>query len=458
VASPTVLIMAAGHGTRMHSSLTKVLHPVCGRPMLHWVIESARGAGAGAVVAVVRPGEGVAEALPEGVVAAEQTSGEGTGSAVLAGRDAVGGSGTVVVLSGDHPLVSADLIRSLAETHEREGAAATLLTTEELDPSGYGRVIRAPDGSVERIVETKYTEGLSDEELSTREINMGAYAFDAGELFSALDEVGEQRGERYLTEVFPVLREHGRRIAAHRTSDVSSAMGVNTRADLMAVAERLQRRLIDEHARAGVTFELPGSVYLEADVEIGPDTVIGPGVTLRGATRIGSGSTIGPRTTVIDSVIGDGVTALHAYLLECVVENGVSIGPFAYLRPGTVVREGAKIGTYVEVKNSDIGRGTKVPHLSYLGDADVGEGSNVAAGNITANYHAGKKTRTRIGNHVHTGVHTSLVAPVNVGDDAYTAAGSVITEDVPEGALGISRPQQRNVEGYAERIRKEIEE
>jgi len=426
--------------------------------MLHWVIESARAAGAGKIVAIVRPGEGVADALPDGVVAAEQTDGEGTGCAVLASREAVGGSGTVVVLSGDHPLVSAELIREFVVAHEREGAAATMLTSEELDPTGYGRVIRANDGSVERIVETKHPEGLSDEELATREINMGAYAFDAEELFSALDEAGEQYGERYLTDVFPILRERGRRIAAHRTSDVSSAMGVNTRADLMAVAERLQRRLLDEHARAGVTFELPGSVYLEAGVEIGPDTVIAPGVTLRGTTRIGGGSTIGPNTTVIDSEIGDGVTALHAYLLEAQVENGVSIGPFAYLRPGTVVREGAKIGTYVEVKNSNIGRGTKVPHLSYLGDADVGEETNVAAGNITANYHAGKKTRTRIGDHVHTGVHTSLVAPVTVGDDAYTAAGSVITEDVPEGALGISRPPQRNVEGYAERIRKETKE
>ncbi|MBX5470143.1 MAG: bifunctional UDP-N-acetylglucosamine diphosphorylase/glucosamine-1-phosphate N-acetyltransferase GlmU [Thermoleophilaceae bacterium] len=450
---PTVLIMAAGRGTRMHSSLPKVLHPVCGRPMVHWVIEAARSAGAGRIVCVVRPGEGVAEQLPEGVVAAEQTDGEGTGSAVLAAREAVGDAGTLVVLSGDHPLVSGELIADLVRTHESDGAAATMLTTEDLDPTGYGRIVRAADGSVERIVETKHADGVPPEELAIREINIGAYAFEAAELFPALAAVGLEHGERYLTGVFPLLRERGRRISAHRTTDVSSAMGVNTRADLMAVQEALQRRLVEAHARRGVTFEQPATALVEADVEIGRDTVIGPGVTLRSGTRIGEGCRIGPHTTVVGARIGNGVTAIQAYILDCEVADGVTIGPFAYLRPGTVVREGAKIGTYVEVKNSTIGAGTKVPHLSYLGDADVGAGANIAAGNITANYHAGRKTRTRIGDRVHTGVHTSFVAPVGVGDDAYTGAGSVITEDVPRGALGIARAEQRNVEGYAERIR-----
>jgi bifunctional UDP-N-acetylglucosamine pyrophosphorylase/glucosamine-1-phosphate N-acetyltransferase len=455
---PTVLIMAAGHGTRMRSSLPKVLHPVCGRPMIGWVIAAARDAGADPVLCVTRPGEGVADALSDSVVAVEQNQGEGTGAAVLAAADQIDPSATLVVLSGDHPLVSAELVKGLIETHVREDAAATLLTTEELDPAGYGRVVRAADGSVGRIVETKYPENVSPEELAIREINIGTYAFNAGDLFAALNEVEEVGGERYLTGVVPILRERGLKIAAHPTKDTRSAMGINSRVDLMRVEEVAKGDLIEQHARAGVTFMLPDTVWIDAGVEIGEDTVIGPGVTLRGDSRVGSGCNLGPHSTIVDSLIGNGVTVAHSYLVECDVRDGVSIGPFAYLRPDAKVGEGAKIGTFVEVKNSNIGAGAKVPHLSYIGDADVGDRANVAAGNITANYDGRRKHRTVIGEDVKTGVDTSFVAPVRVGARAYTGAGSVITEDVPDGALGIARQRQTNVEGYAERVDKESSE
>jgi bifunctional UDP-N-acetylglucosamine pyrophosphorylase/glucosamine-1-phosphate N-acetyltransferase len=452
---PTVLIMAAGHGTRMHSAVPKVLHPVCGRPMLYWVIDAARRAGAGRIVCITRPGEGVDEVLPDGVEAAPQTDGEGTGSAVLAARDGIDDGGTVVVLSGDHPLISAELIASLVERHQQEGAAATLLTTDAIDPAGYGRIVRAPDSSVERIVETKYADRVADDELAIREINIGTYAFIAGDLFSALDRVPPTGGERYLTGVFPLIRENGGRIAAEKTPDVLSSIGVNTRADLMQVEAHLSSQLIEQHALNGVTFVSPHTTTIEADVEIGEDTVIGPGATIHAGTTIGSGCEIGPHTTLIGAQLGDEVWVAHSYLVDCEVLDGAKIGPFAYLRPGTVVREGAKIGTFVEVKNSDIGAGAKVPHLSYLGDADVGEQTNIGAGNITANYDGRKKHRTKIGKGVKTSVDTSFVAPVSVGDDAYTGAGSVITEDVPDGALGIARSRQRNVEGYAQRKEQE---
>ena len=450
----TVLIMAAGRGTRMRSKLPKVLHPVCGKPMVEWVIDAARQAGAGQVICITRPGDGVAEGLPKSVTVAEQREGEGTGAAVLAARDAAPAEGTALVLSGDHPLLSAELIGRLVDTHDRERAAATLLTTEELDPAGYGRIMRASDGSVERIVETKHTEGLSPEELATREVNLGSYAFEASDLWSALDEVGEERDEIYLTGVFPILRDRGRRVVSHVTTDVSSAMGVNTRADLMEVDRLAVRRILDGHAREGVTFLGPDSTRIDAGVIIGADTTVGPGVTLRGSTAIGAGCEIGPQTTITDSTLGDGARAVHSFLTGTTVEAGASVGPFAYLRPGAHIGEGARIGTFVEVKNSNIGPGAKVPHLSYLGDADVGAKSNVGAGNITANYDGRRKHRTSIGDGVKTGVHTSFIAPVTVGEGAYTGAGSVIGEDVPDGALGVSRSKQVNVEGYAERKEK----
>jgi len=452
----TVLIMAAGHGTRMRSRLAKVLHPVCGRPMVLWVASAAERAGAERVVCITRPGEGVSERLDGRVEVAEQTEGEGTAAAVMSARSAIEAAATVAVLSGDHPLMTAGAIRDMVDAHERENAAATVLTTDTLDPAGYGRVIRAPDGTIERIVETKDPGSVPGEVLATREINVGTYAFNAADLLTALDEVEESpSGERYLTTVIEILRRRGQKLVAHPTHDRLVATGVNDRVDLARIEAEARRRLIHDHALAGVSFTSPDTTTIDADVEIGEDTTIAAGVAIQGRTRIGRGCLIGPHSTITDAAIGDEVSLTHAVLTECTVHDRATIGPFAYLRPGTEIGEGAKVGSYVEIKNSRIGAGAKVPHLSYIGDADVGVGANLGASTITANYHRGRKTRTTVGRDVRTGIHTSLIAPVNVGDDAYTGAGSVIAEDVPEGALGISRPEQRNVEGYAQRIKDE---
>ena len=447
----TVLIMAAGQGTRMRSDTPKVLHRLAGKPMVDWVIDAAREAGAERVVAVVRPGDGVAEGLPDGVEVAEQTEGEGTGAAVLAARDLLG-EGPVVVLSGDHPLITPEQLQGLLAEHADKGALATLLTTDRIDPAGYGRIIRDGDDTVDRIVETKHTEGVAAEDLAVREVNLGTYAFDARALFDALDRVDLEHGERYLTGVFPLIREAGGTIAAHVTDDAAAALGVNDRAGLMVAEDAAQRRLLERHAREGVTFHLPGTIRVEAGVTIGRDTVIEPGTVLEGDTTVGERCRIGPHTTARDAAIADGATVIHAYVLEAEVGREALVGPFAYLRPGTTIGEGAKVGTFVEVKNSDIGAGAKVPHLSYLGDADVGERANLGASTITANYDGKKKHRTKIGKSVKTGIHTSLVAPLDVGDRAYTGAGSTITGDIPEGALGIAREKQKNIEGYADRV------
>jgi bifunctional UDP-N-acetylglucosamine pyrophosphorylase/glucosamine-1-phosphate N-acetyltransferase len=447
----TVLIMAAGQGTRMRSEVPKVLHRICGKPMVEWVVDAAREAGASRVVCVVRPGDGVAEGLPDGVEVAEQHEGEGTGAAVLAARDVVD-AGPFMVLSGDHPLVTARQIADLLRHHREAGAAATLLTTELQDPAGYGRIVRDGGGEVERIVETKHADEVSAEALAIREINLGTYVFEAPALFDGLEQVTNQDGERFLTGAFPVLKAEGARIVTYTTNDLDIAHGVNDRVGLMEAEEIAQRRILEEHARAGVTFLHPGSTRVEIGVEIGVDTVIGPGVSLLGNTSVGGGCTIGPHTTARDSRIGDHASVVHSFLVEAEVHDQASVGPFAYLRPGAVVRSRAKIGTFVEVKNSDIGEGAKVPHLSYIGDADVGDAANLGASTITANYDGRRKHRTNVGKSAKTGIHTSLVAPVDVGDRAYTGAGSTITDDVPEGALGVARQKQRNIEGYSDRV------
>jgi bifunctional UDP-N-acetylglucosamine pyrophosphorylase/glucosamine-1-phosphate N-acetyltransferase len=458
----TVLIMAAGQGTRMRSDVPKVLHRVAGKSLVEWVADAARAAGAERVVAIVRPGDGVAEGLPEGIEVAEQREGEGTGAAVLAAREAVldagAGAGVsvdpgpVVVLSADQPLITPAQLEALLDEHEKHQARATLLTTERLDPTGYGRIVRDSSGNVDRIFETKYTDGLTPEELAVDEINLGTYVFDATTLFDALENVGLEQGERYLTAVFPLIRQKGGTIAAHMTDDADAALGINDRVGLMAAEEAAQRRIVEGHARAGVTFLQPGTSRVEAGVTIGRDTTIGPGTVLEGTTAIGERCEIGPHTTVRNATIGDGSTVVHSFVLEAEVGADAKIGPFAYLRPGTVIGKGAKVGTFVEIKNSDIGAGAKVPHLSYIGDADVGEDSNLGASTITANYDGRRKHRTKLGKSVKTGIHTSLVAPLDIGTRAYTGAGSTINEDVPDGALGIGRARQKNIEGYADRV------
>jgi len=451
----TVVILAAGRGTRMRSATPKLAHDLCGRPLLGWPIAAAREAGALRTVVVVGSDGPPVDPLGEGVELAVQERPLGTADAVAAAAPLIAREGVVVVLAGDVPLIEPAMLHELVGAHEGAGAAATVLTTVLEDPRGYGRIVRDARGEVARIVETKVAGDATGEELAIREVNTSIYAFDGGALLDALPEVGSanEQGERYLTDVIAILRSRGAAVAAHPVEDPAVVLGVNDRVALAAVRAEAQRRIQERHMLAGVTIVQPASTSIDVDVVIGEDTVIEPCTQLRGATRIGARSTIGPHATVIDARIGDGVSVVHSHLVSCELREGATVGPFAYLRPDALLRERAKVGTFVEVKNADIGEGAKVPHLSYVGDAQIGERTNLGAGTITANYDGVAKHRTTIGARVHGGVHTSFVAPVSVGDDAWTAAGSVVTADVPEGALAVARARQRNVERYAERRR-----
>jgi bifunctional UDP-N-acetylglucosamine pyrophosphorylase/glucosamine-1-phosphate N-acetyltransferase len=449
----TAVVMAAGQGTRMRSKLPKVLHPVCGRPMVHWPVLAAREAGAARIVVVGGADRVLDGQLPEGVVLAVQPVADGTGGAVRAAAEHFDPALPVVVLSGDVPLVSSDVLQALVASHLASGAAATMVTTRLDDAAGYGRVVRDTTGGVLRVVETKNDGDATPRELAIREVNVGIFCFEAAALTQALEELrsDNSQGEYYLPDTLPAMRARGAQVAAHPVDDPGLVLGVNDRVQLARVQAVAQRRILVDLMRAGVTLVDPGTTTVDATVVVGQDTTIEPGCSLRGTTRIGAGCVVGPHSTLIDTILGDEARAVHSYATGAVAEAGVSVGPFAYLRPGTVLREGAKVGTFVEVKNSDIGAGTKVPHLSYVGDADVGAGSNLGAGTITANYDGRTKHRTTIGSGVRGSVHTSFVAPVSVGDGAWTGAGSVITEDIPPGALGIARARQRNLEDYAPR-------
>ena len=452
--------MAAGQGTRMRSALPKVLHEICGRPMVAWPILAAKAAGADRVCVIVSPDRDLSAALPNGTETIVQPEADGTGGALRAAADVVRASDTILILSGDHPLVSAEIIEELVAAHRDADAAATVMTTEMDDPGSYGRIVRGSNGDIERIVEAKSPGDATPEELAIREVNAGTYAFTGPSLADALDRLTNDnaQGEYYLGDVLPVLRESGLRVAAYSAPDPGVNLGINDRADLARVADEARRRILTAHMRSGVTIEDPGATWIDADVEIAAETTILPGSTLRGRSSIGAGSIIGPMTTLVDSRVGERATVIHSYLTGCQVANEATVGPFSYLRPDARIGEGAKAGSFVEIKNSEIGAGAKVPHLSYIGDAEVGEGSNLGASTVTANYDGRNKNRTKIGKNVHTGVDTTFVAPVEVGDDAYTGAGSVITEDVPPGALGISRAEQKNVEGYAAKKSKESSE
>jgi bifunctional UDP-N-acetylglucosamine pyrophosphorylase/glucosamine-1-phosphate N-acetyltransferase len=455
VTDPTVVILAAGQGTRMRSRTPKVLHEICGRPMIDWTVAAAVEAGAGKVVVVGSPDGALDGRLPDGVVLATQPVANGTGGAVLAAAGELDGAGPVVVVNGDAPLVTPMALRSLVDAHAANGVAATIVTMLLADPSGYGRVVRDADGSVVRVVETKRPGDATEDELAIDEVNAGVYAFDGGALLDALERVGTDnaQGEVYLPSALAVLRERGAGVAALLVDDPSVLLGVNDRVDLARVRAIAQQRIHEAHMRAGVTIVDPATTTIDVEVRIGADTVIEPSTSLRGATIVGERSTVGPLTTAIDATLGDEVTVVHSYITGCEVRSGATVGPFAYLRPGALLRERAKAGTFVEIKNSDIGEGTKVPHLSYVGDADVGPGTNLGAATITANYDGRNKHRTTIGANVRTSVDTTLVAPVTLGDEAYTGAGSVVTDDVPRGALAIARARQTNIEGYADRQR-----
>ncbi len=456
----TALIMAAGHGTRMRSDVPKVLHEVCGRPMVAWPILAAREAGADRVCVIVSPDLDLSSVLPDGTETIVQPQADGTGGALRAALDVVRDSDTVLVLSGDTPLLGAEEIGGLLAAHAEAGAAATMMTTELEDAGTFGRVIRTVDGDVQKIVEAKKPGDASPEELEVREVNAGTYAFSGKALADALDGLTNDNAqdEYYLPDALPLIREAGGKVIAHLVGDPAVNLGVNDRADLARVTAEARRRINQAHMQAGVTIEDPGATWIDADVRIERDTTILPGTSLRGSTEIASGSIVGPMATLIDSSVGERATVIHSYLTGCRVGDEAKVGPFTYLRPDASIGEGAKAGSFVEIKNSEIGAGAKVPHLSYIGDADVGEGSNLGASTVTANYDGRNKYRTKIGKNVNTGVDTTFVAPVEVGDDAYTGAGSVIADDIPPGALGISRPDQKNVEGYAAKKDKESSE
>jgi bifunctional UDP-N-acetylglucosamine pyrophosphorylase/glucosamine-1-phosphate N-acetyltransferase len=443
----------------MRSRTQKVLHELCGIPMVLWPVRAALAAGAGRVVVVDSPDQALQSVLPEGVRLAVQPSANGTGGAVVAamaqldagpaggegsageedgGVDSAGGmdSAPVVVLSGDVPLVSAETIVELVRAHEQSGAGATMASTILEDPSGYGRVVRDEHGAVERVVETKTAGDATPEQLQIREVNTGVYVFAADALRAALPRLSAEnaQGELYLPQALDLICADGGTVAAHTVADQTLVLGVNDRAGLAQVRGLAQEAIHARHMAAGVSIVDPPATVIDVDVQIGRDTTIEPGTTIRGSTRI-----------------GEECVVRCSYIVDSVLEDGVTVGPFAYLRPGTVLREGSKAGTFVEIKNSDIGPGAKVPHLSYIGDADVGAGTNLGASTITANYDGWAKHRTTIGRRVRSSVHVSFVAPVTVGDEAVTGAGSVINEDVPAGALGIARARQTNKPGYAAR-------
>jgi bifunctional UDP-N-acetylglucosamine pyrophosphorylase/glucosamine-1-phosphate N-acetyltransferase len=428
------VVMAAGLGTRMRSATPKHLHPLLGRRLVDWVVEAARPL-ADPIVVVSSPESRDAF---DGLSVAVQEQPLGTGDAVRTARRTLRSwAGDVLVLSGDTPLLTEQLLRELAETHRREGAAATVLSFSPPDVRAYGRIVRDGRGRLQAIVEAA---DASPEQLAVREVNSSIYVFRSGTLWPALDSLNAHnaQGELYLTDAIRHLVDAGERISVYEAPDPVQAEGVNTREELAAAGRALRDRLNREHMLAGVTIVDPETTWIDADVTLEPDAVVHPFTVLRGASRIAAGAEIGPHAVVVDAEVGP----------------GAFVGPFCYLRPGTVLREGAKAGTFVEIKNATVGTGAKVPHLSYIGDADIGEGSNIGAANVTANFahEPGQtKKRTRIGRNVRTGVDNTFVAPVEIGDDAWLAAGAVITEDVPPGSLAGFPPRQITKEGYVYR-------
>ncbi|MCI4011443.1 bifunctional UDP-N-acetylglucosamine diphosphorylase/glucosamine-1-phosphate N-acetyltransferase GlmU [Brevibacterium sp. ZH18] len=452
-----VIVLAAGQGTRMKSSLPKVMHPIGGRSLLHHAISAAAGTTPEHLVVVVRHERDqlVAhlDSLPlnstQTVLIADQDEVPGTGRATECALTQLPDdlSGTVVVTYGDVPLLTTETINSLVEVHESSHNAVTVLSAEVDDPTGYGRIVRDASGSLLRIVEQK---DASEDQRAIREINSGIYAFDASALKAGLDSLttDNAQGEKYLTDVIGFSREGGLSVAATATHDLWQVEGANDRVQLANLGKELNRRVCEKWMRAGVSIMDPDTTWIDVDVSLGEDATILPGVQLLGATDIGAGAVVGPDSTLKDTEVGAGAHVVRTHAELAVVGPAANVGPFAYLRPGTNLGEGGKIGTFVETKNADIGQGAKIPHLSYVGDAEIGEGTNIGAASVFVNYDGVNKHRTVVGKHARMGSDNMYVAPVTVGDGAYSGASTTVRKDVPAGALAITVAPQRNLEGW----------
>jgi bifunctional UDP-N-acetylglucosamine pyrophosphorylase / glucosamine-1-phosphate N-acetyltransferase len=454
----TVVVLAAGEGKRMKSALPKMLHPLLGRTLLGHVLTATQALNPSRSVVVVGHGADridahLREIAPHAVTVVQDRR-RGTGHATrIAVEAAAVHTGTVVVVNADVPLLREHTLVELVRAHEAASAAATILTAEVENPYGLGRVMRNPaTGAVDAVVEER---DATPDQREITEINAGLYAFDAALLGQALGKLTTQneQGEEYLTDVIGLLVDSGRTVLAYATGDPTEVRGCNDRVELAQIRALMRDRINEVWMREGVTIVDPTTTWIDATVTLGRDATIEPNTHLRGATTIGEGAVIGPDTTLIDSTVDMDAQVVRAHAVSASIGEGANVGPYAYLRPGTVLRTRSKIGTFVEVKNSEVGEGSKVPHLSYVGDATIGVGSNIGAATVIVNYDGVAKHRTVIGDHTRTGADNMFVAPVTVGDGAYTAAGSVITSDVPPGALGIARAVQRNVDGWVERRR-----
>jgi bifunctional UDP-N-acetylglucosamine pyrophosphorylase / glucosamine-1-phosphate N-acetyltransferase len=447
------VVLAAGLGTRMRSRTPKLLHSLCGRPMVAYVVDAAREAtGIRPLVVTSQATAGVRDALADEVDYALQVEPRGTGDAVAAALAELSDDvEEILVVTGDVPLLEASMLSELIEERRLDEAAIALIAVDAVEPGHLGRVVRDDAGAVDRIVERK---DATDEEVAVSEVNSGLYAFDAAWLRGRIGSLrpSPKTGELYLTELVELARRDGRLVVAMTVDDDGRLMGINDRAELAQAEWDLRTRINAEAMRNGVTMRDPSTVYLDATVELAEDVTLEPNVIVRGRTSIGTGTVIGAGSQIVDSTIGADCVVWASIVESSTIEDGATVGPFSHLRPGSSVGRGAEVGNFAELKNTRLGPGVKQHHMSYLGDAELGDETNVGAGTITANYDGRKKHRTTIGDGVKTGIHTSLVAPVDVGDRAYTGAGSVITGDVPDGALGIGRAKQKNIDGYADRV------
>ncbi len=446
------VILAAGKGTRMKSKLPKVLHKAAGKSMVQHVIDAAKAAGAKRNIVVTGfGGDMVREAIGAQAEYAQQKEQLGTGHAVMQTADLLKDeTGTVMVLCGDTPLLTGDLLKKLYQAHVEAQAKATVLTAIMPDATGYGRIIRMADGSVQKIVEHK---DATEEERQVKEVNSGIYCFDAKALFESLKKVTNDnaQGEYYLPDVLEILQKQGKKIWAVAADDYESTLGINSRLQLAGAEKILRRRKNEELMAEGVTIMDPDTTYIDADVKVGRDTVIYPMTWLEGNTVIGEECEIGPSIRFQNVKAGNHVTGQFTYAHDCQLDDGVILGQFTHIRPDTHLAEGVKIGNFVEVKNSTVGKGSKLPHLSYIGDTDMGSGCNMGCGTITVNYDGKTKFRTKIGNDAFIGCNSNLVAPVEVEDGAYVGAGSTITKTVPSNTLAIARARQKNIEGWVDK-------